>query len=182
MIAMEPGSDDRDPSPPAALHHPTRRTRCRTIARRPAHPGKERLVTGKFLHEHHDPAPQGGITRSLQHYLCHKNIQHTSETASFRRIGFETSGKTERRSAAESHLAQSSSASRLSSPRPDFSGRNGRRNLCALRSSPSLQFPCGIFVTLGKCFRPITLLGDFPVRMSQSEHAGACAWASRQFY
>jgi len=42
--------------------------------------------------------------------------------------------------------------------------------------------PCGILVTLGKCFRPITLLGDFPVRMSQSEHAGVCAWASRQFY
>jgi hypothetical protein len=46
----------------------------------------------------------------------------------------------------------------------------------------SLQFPCGIFVTLGKCFRPITLLGDFAVRMSQSEHVGACAWALRQFY
>ena len=32
--------------------------------------------------------------------------------------------------------------------------------------------PVGFFVTVGKCFRPITLLGDFPVRMSQSEHAG----------
>ena len=39
-----------------------------------------------------------------------------------------------------------------------------------------LAMPCGIFVTVGKCFRPITLLGDFPVRMSQSGHAGACAW------
>jgi hypothetical protein len=27
-------------------------------------------------------------------------------------------------------------------------------------------------VTLGKCFRPITLLGDFAVRMPQSEHVG----------
>src|SRR5262249_42948149 len=62
---------------------------------------------------------------------------------------------------------------------------DARRNPCASTQcfrGPSLQFPCGIFVTLGKCFRPITLLGDFPVRMSQSEHAGACAWASRQFY
>jgi hypothetical protein len=39
---------------------------------------------------------QGVDTRSLQHYLGHKNIQHTV-TASFRRIGFEISGKTERR-------------------------------------------------------------------------------------
>ena len=39
----------------------------------------------------------------------------------------------------------------------------------------ALQFTCGIFVTLGKCFRLITLLGDFPVRMSQLAHVrGAC--------
>ena len=35
--------------------------------------------------------------------------------------------------------------------------------------------PCGIFVTLGKCFCPITLLGDFPVSMSQLEHVGGRA-------
>ena len=30
-------------------------------------------------------------------------------------------------------------------------------------------------MTLGKCFCPITLLGDFPVRMSRLEHVGeAC--------
>jgi hypothetical protein len=48
-----------------------------------------------------------------------------------------------------------------------------------LRSRPSLQFTCGIFVTLGKCFRPITLLGDFPVRMSQLEHVGGRAHGCR---
>ena len=31
---------------------------------------------------------------------------------------------------------------------------------------------CGIFATLGEYFSPITLLGDFPVRMSQLEHVG----------
>jgi len=42
---------------------------------------------------------------------------------------------------------------------------------------------CGIFATLGEYFSPITLLGDFPVRMSQLEHVGgACAWVSRRFY
>jgi len=35
--------------------------------------------------------------------------------------------------------------------------------------------PCGILVTLGKCFCPITLLGDFPVSMSQLEHVGGRA-------
>jgi hypothetical protein len=90
---------------------------------------------------------------------------------------------------ATSHLAQSSSASRVTAAQAGFfilsqsgEGRSGRGESCALLSKPSLQFPCGIFVTLGKCFRPITLLGDFAVRMSQSEHVGACAWASRQFY
>jgi hypothetical protein len=35
--------------------------------------------------------------------------------------------------------------------------------------------PCEIFATLGEYFCPITLLGDFPVRMSQLEHVrGAC--------
>ena len=35
--------------------------------------------------------------------------------------------------------------------------------------------PCGIFATLGEYFYPTTLLGDFPVRMSQLEHVrGAC--------
>src|SRR5205823_3137655 len=43
-----------------------------------------------------------------------------SDTASFRRIGFETFGKTERRSAAESHVAQSSLASRVIAARRIF--------------------------------------------------------------
>jgi hypothetical protein len=37
-----------------------------------------------------------------------------------------------------------------------------------------LAIACGIFATLGEYFCPITLLGDFPVRMSQLEHVGAC--------
>jgi hypothetical protein len=42
---------------------------------------------------------------------------------------------------------------------------------------------CGIFATLGEYFRPITLLGDFPVRISQLEHVGGrAAWVSRRFY
>ena len=43
-----------------------------------------------------------------------------SDTASFSRIGFETSGKTERRSEAESYLAQSFSASRVIAAREIF--------------------------------------------------------------
>jgi hypothetical protein len=31
---------------------------------------------------------------------------------------------------------------------------------------------CGLFATLGECFCPTTLLGDFPVRMSQYEYVG----------
>ena len=38
---------------------------------------------------------------------------------------------------------------------------------------------CGIFATLGEYFSPITLLGDFPVRMSQLEHVGGRAHGSR---
>ena len=37
---------------------------------------------------------------------------------------------------------------------------------------------CGIFATLGEYFSPITLLGDFPVRMSQLEHVGERAHGS----
>src|SRR5262249_40475411 len=89
---------------------------------------------------------------------------------------------------ATNHLAQSSSASRVIAARRIFRLKAIRRaagtvgGIFAFAFEAELAFPCGIFVTLGKCFRPITLLGDFPVRMSQSEHAGACAWASRQFY
>src|SRR5262245_8527803 len=38
---------------------------------------------------------------------------------------------------------------------------------------------CGIFATLGEYFCPITLLGDFPVRMSQLEHVGGRAHGCR---
>src|SRR5207245_4214490 len=38
---------------------------------------------------------------------------------------------------------------------------------------------CGIFATLGEYFSPITLLGDFPVRMSQLEHVGGRAHGCR---
>src|SRR5215467_12067490 len=106
----------------------------------------------------------------------------TAEKRDERAPGFETSGKTERRSAAESQLAQSSSASRVIAARRIFHLEAIRRAAGTAGGIFALQFTCGIFVTLGKCFRLITLLGDFPVRMSQSEHAGACAWASRQLY
>jgi integrase len=54
------------------------------------HPHMLRHSTGFKL------ANQGVDTRSLQHYLGHKNIHTPSDTASFPRIGFEISGKTER--------------------------------------------------------------------------------------
>ena len=38
---------------------------------------------------------------------------------------------------------------------------------------------CGIFATLDEYFCPITLLGDFPVRMSQLEHVGGRAHGCR---
>ena len=38
---------------------------------------------------------------------------------------------------------------------------------------------CGIFATPGEYFSPITLLGDFPVRMSQIEHVGGRAHGRR---
>ena len=38
---------------------------------------------------------------------------------------------------------------------------------------------CGIFATLGEYSSPITLLGDFPVRMSQLEHVGGRAHGCR---
>ena len=37
---------------------------------------------------------------------------------------------------------------------------------------------CGTLATLGEYFCPITLLGDFPVRMSQLEHVGGRAHGS----
>ena len=41
------------------------------------------------------------------------------------------------------------------------------------------QSYCGIFATLGEYFCPITLPGDFPVRMSQLEHVGGRAHGCR---
>src|SRR5262249_35277917 len=41
------------------------------------------------------------------------------------------------------------------------------------------QSCCGIFATPGEYFCPITLLGDFPVRMSQLEHVGGRAHGCR---
>src|SRR5262249_8166828 len=38
---------------------------------------------------------------------------------------------------------------------------------------------CGIFATLGEYFCTITLLGDFPVRMSQLEHVGGVRHGGR---
>ena len=58
----------------------------------------------------------------------------------------------------------------------------------ATRRYASLDVPhgtssCGIFATLGEYFCSITLLGDFPVRISQLEHVGGrAAWVSRRFY
>src|SRR5262249_12039884 len=49
MIAMEPGSDTRDPSSPAALHHPTTHTRCRTI---PKHKSRQARIAKRPAHRH----------------------------------------------------------------------------------------------------------------------------------
>jgi len=55
--------------------------------------------------------------------------------------------------------------------------KNEARTACLCR--PHGTSCCGIFVTLGEYFCPITLLGDFPVRMSQLEHVGGRAYGCR---
>ena len=55
--------------------------------------------------------------------------------------------------------------------------KNEIRTACLSR--PHGTSCCGIFVTLGEYFCPITLLGDFPVRMSQLEHVGGRAYGCR---
>jgi hypothetical protein len=78
------------------------------------------------------------------------------------------------------HLPQSSSALRFTAGRFGFlllidvlvSGRSLVASApCAIIMEHSggalLSDRCGLFATLGECFCPTTLLGDFPVRMSQ---------------
>jgi integrase len=64
----------------------------------PIHPHMLRHSTGFKL------ANQGVDTRSLQHYLGYKNIQHTVDIASFLPSGSEISGRTRERLADESIL------------------------------------------------------------------------------
>ena len=52
-----------------------------------------------------------------------------------------------------------------------------RRHTCL--DVPHGTSSCGIFATLGEYFSPITLLGDFGVRMSQLEHVGGRAHGCR---
>src|SRR5262245_41907882 len=56
--------------------------------------------------------------------------------------------------------------------------RLARGFLCLFCASTGASC-CGIFATLGEYFCPITLLGDFPVRMSQIEHVGGRAHERR---